>query len=84
MYVHFTVILAASWPWRECFVVKVAVHPKIYTKYIFFLLPVVLFVSLDSFGVSYLVLELSAVKISAKKQKNTFEKLISNVSFHKS
>ena len=30
-----------------------------------FLLPVVLFISLDSFGVSCLVLEISAVEISA-------------------
>ena len=30
-----------------------------------FLLPVVLFISLDSFGMSYLVLEISAVEISA-------------------
>ena len=32
---------------------------------IFFLLPVVLFISLDSFGVSCLVLEISAIEISA-------------------
>ena len=38
-------------------VLKGAVHPKI-QKYIFFLLPVVLFINLDSFGMSCLVLEI--------------------------
>ena len=33
-------------------------------KDIFFLLPIVLFISLDSFGVSCLVLEISAVEIA--------------------
>ena len=37
-------------------------------KYILFLLPVVLFINLDSFGVSCLVLEISAVEISALSQ----------------
>ena len=45
---------------------KGAVHPKI--KNTHFLLPVELFISLDSFGVSYLVMEISAVKISAFSQ----------------
>ena len=42
-------------------------HPKI-KKYRFFILPVELFVSLDCFGVSCLVLEISAVEISAFSQ----------------
>ena len=59
-------------------------------------LPVVLFITLDSFGVSCRVLEISAVEISAfsniigvngalnlvlTTQINTFKKLISNISF---
>ena len=42
---------------------KGTVHFKI-KKYILFLLPVVLFINLDSFGVRCLVLEISAVEIS--------------------
>ena len=42
--------------------VKGTIHPKI-KKYIFFLLLVVLFISLDSFGVSCLVLEISAIEL---------------------
>ena len=34
-------------------------------KYMFYLLPVEIFINLDSFGVSCLVLEISAVEISA-------------------
>ena len=43
------------------FQIKGTAHPKI--KTIFFFLPVVLFISLDSFGVSCLVLEISAIEI---------------------
>ena len=43
---------------------KFTVHPQ-NQRYIFFLLPVVLFIILDSFGVSCPVLEISAIEMSA-------------------
>ena len=43
---------------------KGAIHPQ-NQKFIFLPLPVEPFISLDSFGVSFLVLEISAVEISA-------------------
>ena len=51
-------------------IVKATVHPKINpnSASIFFLSPVVLFINLDSFGVSCLVFEISAIKISAFSQ----------------
>ena len=44
--------------------IKGTVHPKIKNT-CFFLLPVVVFIRIDSFGVSCLVLEISVVEISA-------------------
>ena len=48
---------------------KYMLYPDITARYIFFLLPVELFIRLDYFGASCLVLEISAAEVSAFSQK---------------